>query len=150
METTKYHWLQGRQVWTFSRLFNENPAREELFKVAQDGFRFMSKAKMADGKLYFSTSKEGVGLHYQRKPYAAVFYSMGLLEFSKALQKYNSMYQKVSDISPKDILDEAKLYFDKLREWMQDPTLIGMDSQNDIPRHFLSPEVISVRCLGGA
>ena len=48
----------------------------------------MGKAKGADGKLFFSTSREGEPLHFQRKPYAAVFYSMGLLEFSKAVKTY--------------------------------------------------------------
>lgn len=45
----------------------------------------MHKAKAADGTLFFSTTESGEHLHFQRKPYAAVFYSMGLLEFSKAV-----------------------------------------------------------------
>jgi hypothetical protein len=45
----------------------------------------MHKAMAADGTLFFSTTESGEHLHLQRKPYAAVFYSMGLLEFSKAV-----------------------------------------------------------------
>ena len=48
----------------------------------------------------------------------------GLLEFSKALKTYNSKYEALQ-ISPEEILTEAKHYFDLLRAWMEDPTLIG-------------------------
>ena len=84
----------------------------------------MAKAKGEDNKLYFSTTRSGEPLHFQRKPYAAVFYSMGLLEFSKALKTYNKKYDALQ-ISPDEVLDEAKLYFDLLRSWMENPTLIG-------------------------
>ena len=49
---------------------------------------------------------------------------MGLLEFSKALKTYNKKYEALK-ISPDEVMNEAKLYFDLLREWMENPTLIG-------------------------
>ena len=49
---------------------------------------------------------------------------MGLLEFSKALKTYNKKYEPLQ-ISPDEVLNEAKLYFDLLRSWMENPTLIG-------------------------
>ena len=64
------------------------------------------------------------GNNSKRKPYAAVFYSMGLLEFSKALKTYNKKYEGLK-ISPDEVMNEAKLYFDLLRAWMENPTLIG-------------------------
>ena len=64
------------------------------------------------------------GNNSKRKPYAAVFYSMGLLEFSKALKTYNKKYEALK-ISPDEVMNEAKLYFDLLRAWMENPTLIG-------------------------
>ena len=77
-------------------------------------------AKTPDGKLYFSTTREGEPLHFQRKPYAAVFYSMGLLEFAKALE----IFLKTGKKSPvpesvDEIRKEAAKYFDLLRQWME-------------------------------
>ena len=34
LDSTKYHWLQGRQVWTFSKLYNQNPDKTQYFDVA--------------------------------------------------------------------------------------------------------------------
>ena len=47
---------------------------------------------------------------------------MGLLEFSKALKTYNKKYEALK-ISPDEVM--TKLYFDLLRAWMENPTLIG-------------------------
>jgi len=47
---------------------------------------------------------------------------MGLLEFSKAVKTYNKKYEALK-ISPDEVM--TKLYFDLLRAWMENPTLIG-------------------------
>ena len=65
LDESKYHWLQGRQVWTFSKLFNGDPTRIEYFDVAHKGFKFMAKAKGEDNKLYFSSTRSGEPLHFQ-------------------------------------------------------------------------------------
>ncbi|CBY32635.1 unnamed protein product [Oikopleura dioica] len=134
IDKTKFHWLQGRQVWTFSRLFNEcgnldffNKGSNHVF-VAYAGFKFMHKAKAADGTLFFSTTESGEHLHFQRKPYAAVFYSMGLLEFSKAVTNLPDNHEMKLKLDAVQIKTEAVLYYDKLRMWMADPTLIGGQS----------------------
>ena len=57
LDKTKYHWLQGRQVWTFSKLFNDDNSKIEHFETALAGYKFMHKAKAADGTLYFSTTQ---------------------------------------------------------------------------------------------
>ena len=55
---------------------------------------------------------------------------MGLLEFSKALKTYNKKYEALK-ISPDEVMNEAKLYFDLLRAWMENPTLIGGPKARD-------------------
>ena len=48
---------------------------------------------------------------------------MGLLEFSRAVRNLPTDYK--TDLNADEILAEAELYFDKLRAWMDDPTIIG-------------------------
>jgi len=142
LDKTKYHWLQGRQVWTFSKLFNDDNSKIEHFETALAGYKFMHKAKATDGTLYFSTTQSGEHLHFQRKPYAAVFYSMGLLEFSRAVRSLPKDYK--TDLNADEILAEAELYFDKLRAWMDDPTIIGGQAAD---RH--SSKLGDVMCVTG-
>jgi len=125
LDKTKYHWLQGRQVWTFSKLFNDDPTKLEMFDTAFIGYKFMHKAKAADGSLFFSTTQDGTHLHFQRKPYAAVFYAVGLLEFSRTIKNLPEGHEQKTRLNADEIYAEAELYFDKLRTWMADPTIIG-------------------------
>eukprot|EP00729_Bicosta_minor_P019027 gene19027-9586_t len=72
LDTAKYHWLQGREVWTFSRLYNDLQAnttegvtdemREEWFAAAVLGAGFQSKALREDGQLFFSTTRVGAAV----------------------------------------------------------------------------------------
>ena len=48
-------------------------------RIAREGAAFLERAKQEDGegeRLFFSTTREGAPLHFQRKPYGAVFYTM--------------------------------------------------------------------------
>lgn len=129
LDRTKYHWLQGRQVWTLSRLFNtgdfgDTETRSKWFKAAALGAKFLRTAKKKgednDGLFFFSTTRDGcTGIHYQRKPYTAVFYLLGCLEFSQALR------QQSKDMDAEYYLQEALDTFDKVERWMGDPTLCG-------------------------
>ena len=86
-------WLQGRAVWTWSRLHNE--LRREVdtatagrwFEHAALGARFLGRGKLPNGTLAFAVSRDGrTPLHFQRKPYSAVFYVLGCLEYAEALR----------------------------------------------------------------
>jgi N-acylglucosamine 2-epimerase len=95
----KFMWLQGRAVYTFSRMFIEfdslhppapaggsgqrrakldrDAARLEYRRLAKLGAEFLKKGRGNDGinddLLFFSLSRDGqYKLHLQRKPYAAV------------------------------------------------------------------------------
>ena len=109
LDDTRYHWLQGRAVWTCSRLFRRLKAdadhtvhgsddvrrgeAERLLKAAHNGAMFLKFCKEGGGDggqhggddaaghpIYFSTTRDGWPLHIQRKPYTAVFYVFGCLE----------------------------------------------------------------------
>ena len=113
LDDTKYHWLQGRECWTFSRMHNDLDTegaelREQWFAAAHNGARFLGKVARArrwqqyagradtpstgnprGGRAsvrpprphcairhlmprwgsFFSTTREGHGLHFQRRPW---------------------------------------------------------------------------------
>jgi N-acylglucosamine 2-epimerase len=112
-DTKKYIWLQGRQVWMFSRLYNEVERRQEYLDAAQLGVDFLRRyARDPQGRVYFSLTREGQPFFYQRKPYAAVFMMQGLLEWAQAS-------------GDEDCRREAVELFWRIREWIADPTLMG-------------------------
>lgn len=112
-DTRKYVWLQGRAVWMFSRLYNTLERRQEWLDAAALGVGFMRRnARDAQGRLYFSLTRDGRPHFFQRKPYAAVFYQMGLLEYARAT-------------GDQGCLDEAVEVFWKIVAWIADPALLG-------------------------
>jgi len=112
-DTKKYIWLQGREIWMFSRLYNEFERKQEYLDAATLGVGFMRRnGRDPQGRVYFSLTRDGQPFFYQRKPYAAVFYMMGLLEYSKAT-------------GDTGCFDEAVELFWRIREWIADPSLMG-------------------------
>lgn len=111
-DTKKYLWLQGRQVWTFSRLYNEFEARDEYLEAAGLGLRFIrAHARDPQGRFYFNLTRDGRPYFYQRKPYAAVFYLLGLLEYGRAT-------------NDRGCLAEAEEVFWRVVEWIERPELM--------------------------
>ena len=111
-DTRKYVWLQGRMVWMFSKLYNELERRPEWLDMAKLGVDFIRR-NAGDGKsrCYFSLTREGSPAFYQRKPYAAVFVMMGLLEYSKVT-------------GDEEIRSEAVALFWSIRDWIANPALM--------------------------
>lgn len=112
-DTRKYVWLNGRQLWMFSRLCNEVEARPEWVAAARSGAEFL-RAHGFDpqGRCYFSLTREGLPSFYQRKPYGAGFVALGFLEYAKA--SGDPWYR-----------GRAEELFDVLPKWMEDPGLLG-------------------------
>lgn len=115
-DSRKYVWLQGRAVWMFSKLYNELEPRQEWLDAARNILAFLREHALdPQGRYYFSLTREGAPVFYQRKPYAAVFAMLGMLEFSKA----------TGDVL---LRAEAIALFWKILSWIDDPTLIGRPS----------------------
>ncbi len=109
----KYVWLQGRQIWMFSRLFNEWERRPEWLDVARHGMEFLHRnARDGEGRYFFRLEPDGTGSQFQRKPYGAVFAMLGMLEYARATGEQH--YR-----------DEAIRLFWRIREWIQSPALLG-------------------------
>lgn len=117
----KYLWLQSRQVWMFSRLYNELEKKQQYLELATLGLEFIEKyGKDEKNRLYFSLTREGEPFFYQRKPYAAVFYMLALLEYSRATgeNKY---------------LEQAREMFRTILHWIDTPSLMGRDDLKGCP-----------------
>ncbi|NCC30430.1 MAG: N-acylglucosamine 2-epimerase [Chloroflexia bacterium] len=109
----KYMWLQGRAVWMFARLYRELEPRDEWLAAAQLGVDFIRRyGRDAEGRIFFSLTREGQPVFFQRKPYAAVFVQMGLFEYGLAT-------------GDQACLDEAVALFWRIVAWIEQPTLLG-------------------------
>ncbi len=112
-DTRKYVWLNGRQVWTLSRLYNTVERRPEWLDAARLGAEFLRKHVFDEqGRCYFSLARDGKPSFYQRKPYAGVFVMLGFLEYAKA--SGDPWYRA-----------KAEELFRKIPEWTADPRLLG-------------------------
>ena len=136
-DTTKYVWLQGRQVWMFAKLYGDKNFDGDLLSnqdsqhsytrdnlivllIAVSGANFLLKnaIREEDSHVWFSLSKNGEPCQMQRKPWGACFLVMGLLELSKVI--------------PKDMEEEAFKFhsqgidiFRKILEWFENPSMLG-------------------------
>lgn len=118
----KYLWLQGRAVWMFARLYNEVEPRPEWLKAAAQGLDFIrAHGRDGEGRLYFALTREGEPFFYQRKPYAAVFYVLALVEYHRATGDSGS-------------LDQARELFESVVRWIRDPSLLGRPVLRGQPR----------------
>jgi len=114
-DTTKYMWLQCRQVWMFSRLYNRAQKKKQSWlEMAAHGYEFIKEhgRDSTSGRVYFSLTREGKPLFIQRKIFAECFYIMALDEYSRA-------------VGDRSIKQEALQLFDKVLKWAADPAALG-------------------------
>ncbi|MBD3377918.1 N-acylglucosamine 2-epimerase [candidate division KSB1 bacterium] len=84
-DSTKHVWLQARQVWMFSKLYNDHKADLQWLEMAGWGMDFLTKyARRADNRVYFSLTRNGEPIYLQRKMFSECFYIMALAQYSKA------------------------------------------------------------------
>ena len=84
-DTDKFIWLQGRQVWMFSSLYNRVDKKDEWLKMALNGARFLQKFGH-DGNLnwYFSLTREGKPLIQPYNIFSDCFATMAFGQLFKA------------------------------------------------------------------
>ncbi|XP_013929730.1 PREDICTED: N-acylglucosamine 2-epimerase [Thamnophis sirtalis] len=93
----KYVWLQGRQVWMYSRLYRKVPRfrRPELLQAAKAGGEFLLRyARVAppSQKCAFVLTRDGRPVKIQRTIFSECFYVLGLDELGRATGE--SHYQR--------------------------------------------------------
>ena len=84
-DTDKFMWLQGRQVWFFSMIYNQVERRQSWLDMALLGAKFMEKYGMdAAGNWYFSLTREGKPLVQPYNIFSDCFACMAFAELYKA------------------------------------------------------------------
>jgi N-acylglucosamine 2-epimerase len=112
-DTSKYVWLQARQVWMFSTLWLKYEKRESWAKIAGLGAQFLKDhALRKDQRAYFSLSQEGEPTWMQRKIFSECFIVMAFAQYSRVSGESKWM-------------EDAKSLFDSVMEWAEDLQKIG-------------------------
>jgi len=84
-DTDKFIWLQARQVWTFSMLYNRVQQKEKWLDIARAGVEFLTKYGMDErGNWYFSLDRQGRPLVQPYNIFSDCFAAMALGQYSKA------------------------------------------------------------------
>jgi N-acylglucosamine 2-epimerase len=84
-DTDKFIWLQGRQVWMFSMLYNKVEKKQEWLDIALHGANFLLKNGRDDqGNWYFSLNQQGEPLIEPYNIFSDCFAAMAFGELYKA------------------------------------------------------------------
>ena len=84
-DNDKFMWLQGRQVWFFSMIYNCIEKRQTWLDMALLGARFMEKhGRDANGNWYFSLTRDGKPLVQPYNIFSDCFACMAFAELYKA------------------------------------------------------------------
>lgn len=100
-DTDKFVWMQGREVWMFSKLYNTVEQRPEWLEAARQGAEFL-KRYGHDGNLnwYFALDREGRPLV---EPYNIFSYTFAVIAFGQLAkatgnEEYADIARKTFDI----------------------------------------------------
>ncbi len=84
-DTDKFIWLQNRQLWIFSTLYNRVEKREDWLKIAKNGADFLAKYGRDDeGNWYFSLTREGKPLIQPYNIFSDCFAAMAFSKYALA------------------------------------------------------------------
>ncbi|WP_299490707.1 AGE family epimerase/isomerase [Acaryochloris sp. IP29b_bin.137] len=87
-DTDKFIWLQNRQVWTFSMLYNQLSPESDWLEVARLGADFLAnKGRDAEGNWYFALNRVGEPLVQPYNIFSDCFAAMAFSQFALASQK---------------------------------------------------------------
>ena len=84
-DTDKFVWLQARQVWTFSTLYNRLEKRPEWLEVAKHGADFLRRhGSDTDGNWYFALDRHGSPLVQPYNLFSDCFAAMAFSQYALA------------------------------------------------------------------
>ena len=84
-DTDKFMWLQARQVWLFSMLYNRVEKRESWLAMAEHGARFLREHGMDEaGNWYFTLVRDGRALVQPYNIFSDCFAAMAFSQFALA------------------------------------------------------------------
>ena len=83
--TDKAMWIQCRETWLFSKLYNTLEPREDWLEASKLGYDFiMEHGFDSDGRMFFSVTREGKPLRKRRYLFTECFGVMACAEYFKA------------------------------------------------------------------
>ena len=84
-DTDKFIWLQGRQAWMFSMLYNNVEQNAKWLSIAKSGVDFLKNHAMdKDGNFYFSTTADGQPLVKAYNIFSDCFAAMAFAQYAIA------------------------------------------------------------------
>lgn len=87
-DTDKFMWLQGRQIWTMSTMYDRVESKEEWKNTAEQGARFiLDHGRDDQGDWYFALDRIGKPLIQPYNIFSDCFASMGLAALYKITNK---------------------------------------------------------------
>ncbi len=85
IQPDKSVWFQGRAAWTLATLYNTVEPRPEWLDMARSGIEFMDRhCYDADGRMFFSVTREGKPLRKRRYVFSEAFASIALAAYGVA------------------------------------------------------------------
>ena len=148
-DTDKFVWLQGREVWQFSMLYNNLEKNPEWLKCALQGGEFLKKYGH-DGNFnwYFSLTREGKPIIDPYNIFSYTFATMAFGQLSKASgnQEYADIARKTFDIilskvnNPKGKWDKSHPGTRSLKNFALPMILCNLALEIE---HLLEPEFLN-------
>ncbi len=84
-DTDKFIWLQNRQVWTFSMLYNRLEKKDNWLQIAANGAQFLSQnGRDEQGNWYFSLNRAGQPLVQPYNIFSDCFAAMAFSQYALA------------------------------------------------------------------
>jgi N-acylglucosamine 2-epimerase len=84
-DSDKFVWLQARQVWTFSMLYNRLERRQAWLDIARHGAEFLRRhGRDCEGNWYFALDRQGRPLVQPYNIFSDVFAAMAFSQYSLA------------------------------------------------------------------
>ena len=104
-DTDKFIWLQNRQIWTYSMLYNRLEKRSQWLENARNGADFLARhGRDKDGNWYFALDKIGQPLVQPYNIFSDCFAAMAYSQYALAsgddrareiaLQAYNNVLRR--------------------------------------------------------
>jgi len=105
----KYAWMQAREIWMFSKLYNELEKVPEWLEAAKSGVKFLCKYFFnSEGRMYFAVTYDGKPLYKPWSIFSETFAIIGLAEYAKAS-------------GDEDALKMAQDIYGKVIKWVNTP-----------------------------
>lgn len=120
--TDKGMWVQCRETWLFSKLYNTLESRKEWLDAARHGFDFIMKYGFdTDGRMFYAVTRDGRPLRKHPYLYTETFGVIACAEYAKAtgdkkaLEQAKDLYRLVIDLYrkpgslPSEVLPQTRV-----------------------------------------